>query len=131
MADKSSILKAFNNHFFEFVQDIMNIFPDNKDIADTKTTFEFFRKANPTSIIKPWNTYVYLPYKDVIAEGNIEFFFDKDYGSDLSKLANSGEIMKVIDKLREPIRRLSDSNKAHSMKYIQNLCKLSELYSSM
>lgn len=131
MADKSTILKGFNTHFFEFVDDIIQTFPDNTNIKDAKTTFEFFKKANPTSIVKAWSSFVYQPYKDVIAAGDINFFFEKDYKSDLTYLANANEVMKIIDTLREPVRNMSDSSKANTLKYIQNLCKLSVLYLSM
>lgn len=131
MTDKSSILKAFNTHFFEFVDDVINIFPDNKNIRDTKTALEIFRKANPTSILKAWNNFVYLPYSQEIEQGNIEFFFNKDYKNDLTYMANANDIMNVIDTLRDPVKNMGDTNKAHTMKYIQNLSKLSTMYLSM
>lgn len=131
MADKSTILRAFNTHFFEFLDDIIRIIPDNRDISVAKTSFETIKRANPTIILKVWYQYVYSPYKDVIEQGNISFFFEKDYGSDLANLNNAGEIMKTIDKIRQPIKEMSDENKAHSTKYIQNLSKLSMTYMSL
>jgi len=128
MSDKSTILKTFNTHFFEFLDDILRIFPENLEIATAKRSFETIKRANPTAILKVWSKYVYGQYKSVIDEGNIEFFFNKDYGSDLNTLANSGEIMKMIDVMRGPVQQMSDTNKAHSMKYIQNLSKLSVIY---
>lgn len=128
MSDKTTILRAFNTHFFEFIDDILRIFPENRELKDTKTAFELFKKFNPTSIIKAWQTFVYTPYKDVIDSGNIEFFFNKDYSQDLTIFANAGEIMKTIDVLREPIRNMVPENKNHCMNYIKNLCKLSSMY---
>lgn len=130
MADKSTLLKAFNNHFFDFVDDIITVIPDNKDLVYGKKSLETIKKANPTIIIKVWYSMVYMPYKDVIESGNIEFFFEKDYKNEVSQLSNSDEIMKMIDKLRDPIRQMSDVNKEHSMKFIQNLSQLSGLYTS-
>ena len=131
MSDKPTLSRAFNKHFFEFLDDVIAIFPDNKDISIARTSFDTIKKANPTAILKVWYQFVYMPYKDVIDGGDINFFFDKDYGSDLANLSNANEIMKTIDKIREPIRSMSDSNKAHSMKYIQNLSKLSFMYSGL
>ena len=128
MTDKSTILKAFNNHFFDFLADIIRVFPDNQDLAVAKTSFETIKRANPTIILKAWKTYVYMPYKDVIDGGDITFFLEKDYSTDLSILANSAEIMKIIDKLRQPIKEMDAVNKEHSIKYIQNLSTLSMLY---
>ncbi len=81
-----------------------------------------------TAIIKAWHKWVYLPYISIIEKGDITFFFDKDYSSDLAHLKNANSIMSIIDSLREPIKLMGDINKSHSMKYIQNLCRLSVMY---
>ena len=128
MTDKSSILRAFNTYFFEFIDDIIRIFPGNIDVRNSKTSFEIFRKANPTCLLKAWNFFVFLPYNDVIEQGNIDFFFEKDYRNDLKQMANANQIMGVIDTIREPLRSLDEKNKAIAVKYIQNLSKLSNLY---
>jgi len=129
MSNKTSILRAFNTHFFEFVDDIIRIFPENVDIQASKKSFDLIKHANPTAIIKSWFKYVYTQYKIVIDNGDIRFFFEKNYKDDLSILANANEIMNIIDTLREPIKLMSITNQATTMQYIQNLSKLSELYS--
>jgi hypothetical protein len=128
MTDKSTLSRTFNSHFFEFLDDILTIFPENSEIKTARSSFEMIKKANPSAIIKVWFSYVYTPYRDVIESGNIEFFFEKDYGNDLSNLSNSNEIMKIIDKIRGPIKSMGKPNQDISMKYIQNLSKLSVLY---
>jgi hypothetical protein len=131
MADKSSLLKAFNTHFFAFVDEIIIIFPENEGVRGSKTSFELFRKANPTSILKAWHIFVYSPYRQVIDAGQLDFFFEKDYAQDLAHMANAKDIMAIIDTLRQPVKEMSDVNRAHSMKYIQNLSKLSDMYMAM
>jgi hypothetical protein len=128
MTDKSTILKAFNTLFFNFLDDIIGIVEDAGDIRSAKTAFEVFRKGNPTIIIKVWRTYIYEPYAEVIQQGDLDFFINKDYSGDLSVLGNSSDIMKTIDKIREPIRNMTDINKAHSLDYIQKLSLLSASY---
>jgi hypothetical protein len=54
----SSVLNGFNNHFMEFVEDIIRIFPNDVDIASAKNSFTLIRKANPKLIIKIWKSYV-------------------------------------------------------------------------
>jgi hypothetical protein len=131
MTDKSSILRAFNTHFFDFIEDLLGIFPNNNDLVVAKTSFDTIKKANPTAIIKSWVKFVYHPYKDVIDNGDISFFFDKDYSDDLSSVSNANKILNIIDTLREPIKEMGDANKEHTTKYIQNLSKLSMLYNDM
>ena len=126
--DKITLLRAFNKQFFDFLDEIVHIFPENRELKDARTTFEFIKKANPSAIVKAWQIYVYEKYREVIDQGNLDFFFEKDYGSDLSGLTNGSEILKIIDTLRGPVREMSDTSRGHTMKYIQNLSKLSLLY---
>lgn len=126
--DKSTLLKTFNKHFFDFLDDMIHIFPENEDLGAARGSFETFRKANPTILVKVWYTYVTMPYKSVIETGDIRFFYEKDYTSDLASLNNNSKVMEVIDKLREPLRSMGVANTQHATKYIQNLCKLSEMY---
>jgi len=130
MTDKTTLLRAFNTHFFDLFDDLMSVLPENKEIPYAKTSFETIKKANPTIIIKTWYSFVFSPYKDLFDSGNINFFIDKDYASELSGVAKSEEILKMIDNIRNPIRNMDDKNKQHALKYIQNLCKLSELYNN-
>ena len=128
MADKSNILKTFNNQFFAFLDDIRRVFPDNVDIATGKKSFEMIRMANASLIIKSWYTYVYSEYKESIDNGDVDYFVTKDYQSDLQTLANNGEVLRIIDSLRGPIKDMDEKNKAHTVKYLQILSKLSEAY---
>ena len=120
----TSITSIFNNHFAEFLDDIQNVFPEDVDIKAAKNSIITIRKANPKLLIKIWTKYVVLPYQKEIADGNIIFFVSKDYSSDLVKTDNAGQIMDVIDRLREPIKLMSCENQQKTMKYIQNLSKL-------
>jgi predicted component of viral defense system (DUF524 family) len=79
MTDKTSILKAFNKHFFDFLEDIISIITENEDIIYAKTFFETVKRANPTLILKSWYSFVYMPYKDIVDSGNIDFICEKDF----------------------------------------------------
>ena len=129
--DKSTLLRTFNNHFFEFMDDIISIYPNSDDIISGRASFDIIKRANPTAILKVWYSFVYLPYKTIIDKGEITFFFEKDYGNDLAHLPNSNEIMDIIDRIRSPIKEMDTVNRDHSAKYIQNLSKLSTMYMEM
>ena len=72
--DKATILKAFNDHFAEFVEDIANVFPDNRDVATTKNALFAVRKANPRLILQCWKIYVATPYAKKIEDGDALFY---------------------------------------------------------
>lgn len=131
MSGNSTILTAFNDHFIEFLDDIITVFPDDPDILASKNSMTLIRKANPRLIIQIWNSYVVGKYKAMIDAGNIDFFINKDYTDDLVHADNSKKIVEVIDRLRNPIKSMTPEDQAKTMKYIQNLTKLSTIYSSM
>ena len=123
----SSILTAFNDHFFEFLDDVQNVFPDDADILTAINALTMIRKANPKMIVKIWKTFIADKYAAQIEANDISFFLAKDYSSDVSNAQNSDKIMESINRLREPIKNMGPENQAKVMKYIQNLTKLSKL----
>jgi len=123
----SNILTAFNDHFIEFLNDVQSVFPEDPDILLAKNALIAIRKANPKMIVKIWKSYIADKYKDKIKENDISFFLDKDYSSDVSYVPGSDKIMDSINRLRQPIKNMTPENQLKSMKYIQNLTKLSEL----
>ena len=125
---KQSIQKAFNDHYAEFIQDIVDVFPDNVDIATASNSMTLLRKANPRLIIGIWNKYVSSKYATQIDNGEIDFFTEKDYGEDTSNMDNSAQVVNAINRMREPVRLMSPDNQMKTMKYIQNLKKLCVLY---
>ena len=128
MSTKTNILKTFNIQFFTFLDEMIKIFPDNTDIQAAKKSFETIKYANVSLIIKVWHKYIYSIYKDCIDNKNIEFFVQKDYKNDLTDLANSGEVLRIINTLREPVGQMDESNKQHTSNYLLILSKLSEAY---
>ena len=87
------------------------------------------KKVNPKSILVGWKYYVTKKYKQEIYSGNINYFLQKNYQDDLGDIPTDMEYyMDIIERLREPLSQLSDTNKKKATKYLQNLTKLSELY---
>jgi hypothetical protein len=127
MAQPNYIL-IFNNQFSQFIDDILSIFPNDVDILSAKNSLNLIRKTNPKLLITIWHKYVVIPYKEEINASNYNFFIEKDYSQDLKKNDNASKIMQSIDKFREPIKTMSVDNKVKTMKYIENLSKLSLLY---
>lgn len=119
-----SVLSAFNDHFTEFVNDIQLVFPDDVDILTAKNALLSIRKVNPKLLPKIWIQYVVIPYRAEIEQGNIEFFLVKDYSNDVAGNSKADQILESINRLRDPIRLMSEDNQAKTMKYIQNLSKL-------
>ena len=128
-SDKYLILTAFNNQFFEFVDDVESVFYDDASIKKVKSALQLIRKMNPSIIIKIWYKYITLPYETEIQNNNLNFFIEKDYKNDLRYIRSAEDITRHIDVLRDPIRNMGTDNQNKSFKYIQNLCLLATLYS--
>jgi hypothetical protein len=127
-SDKSLLMNAFNTQLFEFFDDIECIITEDTSVKKAKNALLLIKKVNPSLIIKIWYVYIYSKYKTEIENNNIEFFIDKDYKNDFENMNKSDDIIKNIDKIREPIRNMSKENQEKSFKYIKNLCILSKLY---
>jgi len=124
----SIVLTTFNDHFMEFVNDVVNVFPDNIDILSAKNAFTMMRKANPRLLIKIWSTHIVTRYKDVIEAGDLSFFVEKDYVDDFQTSKNSKVIVDAIDRVRNPVKLMTIEDQTKTMKYVQNLTKLAQLY---
>ena len=122
---KSFIVKGFNKHFDEFIEDIQSVFPDDDEVKTTKNILVLFKKTNPKLLLEYWNAYISIPYKEPIENGDISFFINKDYSVDVTM---TDSISGFIERLRGYVKNMTEENQSKSMKYIQNLCNLTKLY---
>jgi hypothetical protein len=125
-----SIVSGFNSHLVDFFEDIQSIFPDNVDILTGKNSILAFKKVNPALIIRIWATYIASVYAEQIEKDDLSFFIGKDYKEDLIYAPNAENIMAVINRIREPISKMTPQDQIKTMKYIKNLSKLSMMYVS-
>lgn len=127
--DKTLIMKTFNKQLFDFFDDIIRIVDLNEEVKVARVYFETLRKANPSILLKVWHKKITVPYGTIINEGNMDYFLEKDYSSDIINIPNAREIVRIIDSsLRDPIRSMDDVNKTHCMRYVQLLSRLSVAY---
>jgi hypothetical protein len=127
---KSILLKSFHTQLFDFLDDIISIMPDNKELLKSKLYFTTLKQANPTLIIKIWYQYIFIPYRKMIEDGNIDFFLEKDYTEDLQYIPYAADVLRIIDtSIRNPIKEMNVENKDKCAKYIQLISKISEVYS--
>ena len=78
-----SYLGAFNNHMDEFLNDILMVFPNNKDLKNGSTAIRTLIKFNPKKCIMVWKENIIEPYRDEIEKGDFNFFISKDYMVDV------------------------------------------------
>jgi len=123
-----SILKAFTNHLMDFVTDIQKVFPNDSELRTGKIFLEGLIRINPKTVIMGWKECVNDIYKDKITEGDLDYFINKDYNKDLTGTISKNKILNIIDSFRDKVRNMGNENKKKSMKYVQNLVKLCNMY---
>ena len=131
---KQTLMRAFNNCFFEFMDDIISVFNDNVILNTLKTTrksCDMIISANPSMLVRSWYQHVYSKYGTIIDAGDSSFFLEKDYSEDMTNVDNSEHVMKLINTFRDPLKNLSDSNKEMAMKHVQILSTISSKYNEL
>ena len=126
--DKRQIMKAFNDHFIEFFEDVERVFPENVDITAAKNAIITVRKLNPCLLICVFHDSVGRMYREQLDCGNLGFFVNKDYTVDLQNNSNADTLIHKINSLREPINNMSQSDQDNVIMYLNNLVKLCEMY---
>ena len=123
--------QIFNEQMEQFIDDILYIFPDDTDIIKAKEAIRQIRKFNPGKLMKLWREHITLKYDENIQNGDIRYFTDKDYTSDISagieNQDQQNQIRHIVDRLRRPICEMDKSNQEKTMQYIQNLTALTKL----
>jgi hypothetical protein len=123
---KPLIIKGFNQHFEEFIEDIESVFPDDDEVKTMKNLLFIIKKTSPRLILETWNSYITIPYKEPIENSDISFFINKDY-ADLD-IHHTDNISNFIERLRGYVRNMTEHNQQKSMQYVKNLCNLTKLY---
>lgn len=128
MSNNLLVIQAFFKHFDEFMQDILRVYPENKKYLKLKMYFDGVKKANPRILIMAWKTMITDLYREQIEKGDVEFFMDKDYSTDVDWVNRKHKPEDSIEELRASVRQMSDENKNNAMRYVQNLTKIGDLY---
>ena len=125
---KSDYLNAFNNHFEEFLDDIVRVFPEDQQILSAVNGLKKLRKSNPKLIMNIFNSHIKIPYGEHIENGDLKYFLEKDYVKDIEGDWDiSKKILSKIDDIKEPINNMAKEDQDKVVKYLQNLCKLIDL----
>lgn len=128
MSQNQMYMRGFNTLFEQFIDDVGNIFQDDSTIKTAVSSMKMIKKANPKIVIRVWNKYVLAPYGDRIMDGDLEYFIQKDYSGDLTRMTNGEDIAKYIDAVRGSINNMSDNSKQCTLEYLQKLGKLCDAY---
>ena len=131
MANNSLVLSTFIKQMDECLEDIITIYPDtarDSRFLKCKMYFDALKKGNPKMMIQLWKTRVNDVFRDKIDAKDLNFFIEFDYRKEVVAGSYTDEIDVALNDLRATIRVLSQENIDKTMRYIQNLCKLGDMY---
>jgi hypothetical protein len=116
----------------ECFQDVIRVYPEicKTDVRfmKCKMFFETLKQTNPRLMIVTWKTNINDKYREQILTGDVKFFVQKDYRDDAPVDYYDSTVENCINELRMTIQTMDANNVDTAMKYIQNLCKLADLY---
>ena len=128
--EKKSIMRAFNNHIDELIDDLLIIYPKEAELYTIKTFCGTLKKVNPICMIKLWYNNITVNYKKQIEDADEEFFKNEKF--DINKVKNKEYNMKKLERffyiIQDALKEIDEDNKKKCFKYLQNLTKMSELY---
>ena len=122
-----NLTKLFNNHLTEFLEDVIEIFPENVDLKTGLTIIEGLKFAKPKYLISIWKASIVDLYEEQIMKGDKKFFINKNYEEDVAQ-DNKNKVLVIIDDVKRLMRETSEENRDKTMKYVQNLTKICKLY---
>ena len=119
----TTVLSAFNNQLFLFLDDLITVFPEDNDFKTAKTSLELLKKTNPRKILELFRSYV-VPYNDLIMNKNEDFFINEDF----DHLGGGEKGWVIVSKLKNYWKEISESNKQTIWKYFEILLLLNNKY---
>ena len=131
--DKKAYFSSFNRTYFELLKMMKEQVQDNKDFKRFYNQNLFVKRTNIKLLIRTWYENITYFYKEPIFRGNIQFFLDKDYSSDMSKnrdFSNTYSIDTYIQYFKSVYESLDKKQVDTFVSKVQELTQLSNLYYS-
>jgi hypothetical protein len=130
--DRAQVLRAFNDHFQEFIDDVLRVFPRDMELRTVARALSAIRKVNPRLILTAFHERLGVPYRAEIDAGAVDFFVDKNWNEDVidspSFELSKSVILDKIERMRTSVRDMGASDQLKALGYMQNLVRLTDLY---
>lgn len=125
MASKITLMNAVFDQFTSFMNELIEMYPDDPDFSLFANSLKIMRTTNPSLLVK----YIYentSNFEGQILEKDEKFFINysfSEYSADID--------LNIFSKLKQYIETMSPSTKDNVWKYIQNIYRLSKAISSL
>ena len=123
--DRVTNMQAFNVQLFQFMDQLLVLFPQNLSLKKGIKSLETIKRMNPTLIIKVWYNQIYLIHKKQIEDYDINFFLN-----DFTEIQSGKEIMLILDSLKQSMDVIGQAEKQSVVEQIFRISMLSKMYNS-
>jgi hypothetical protein len=89
-------LSKFNEQVLNFLQEMRDIFPEDKKLSTFYHTVEFMKKTNPREIMLQFKNYVY-PFREKIVSKDESFFINNDFSDSVKNDSSISEMLRIKD----------------------------------
>ena len=73
--DRATVIRSFNDYFFEFLDDMLKVLPNNKSVLTAIRSFRMLTDVNKGILIKSWyKCFLFLPDLPYIQYSHPKFF---------------------------------------------------------
>ncbi len=119
-----TLVKLFNTHMFEFIDDLSTIIDDKKELQELKSKLKKLIRVSSRKPISLWKENCFK-YDNEIENKNYDFFVQKKYKRGVE---TSDILLTIFEKYNIHFSNESIRNKKCIMQYIYNLNKISKIY---
>ena len=116
---KQMILTVFNKKLMEFVKEVIEMYPENKDFKSMRTQLRMIMNNVETLPIEKFKKYVAVKYRKYIDEKDEQFFLQLDL---------TGTPFEGFNYLKDMWKTTTPTTKNAMWKYVELLTKLSDKY---
>lgn len=123
MTDNKKWVNVFNEKFSEFIKDLIETFPDDKDFKLCKQSFTLLQMVDDKKPAEMFQIYA-MKYKERIMNKEENFFLKHDFKEELEKSDDPNFSVELLLKLKQCWKTLEQKNKDVIWSYLELLYKI-------
>jgi hypothetical protein len=123
MTDNKKWVNVFNEKFSEFIKDLIETFPDDKDFKLCKQSFTLLQMVDEKKPAEMFQIYA-MKYKERIMNKEENFFLKHEFKEELEKSDDPNFSVELLLKLKQCWKTLEQKNKDVIWSYLELLYKI-------
>ena len=123
MGDNKKWVSVFNAKFTEFIKDLIETFPDDKDFKLCKQSFSLLQMVDEKKPVEMFQIYA-MKYKERIMNKEEGFFLNHDFKEELENSHDPNFSVDLLLKLKQCWKSLEKKNKDVIWSYLELLYKV-------